>query len=284
MKTILLVGPWERCIKNGKDEYIKYIARLRSSLVDLKIIFSSTDPTGTVPEGLFDLVLSNRIEGNNELQSSAQNYTAKIYAMNSYLAVESCKDDSIIRVRSDLQLSNFSLIKIIFDTVEEFPNRLVIDFSESHRNLLPFNYSDFFVAGKSENLIALFKYSLEIPKVSKFSIHPFTSHTIGRTRGMVTNEQVLWYNYKNKNITNKKIDSLYSIYQSYKFLKRNFILVSREILFQFDDKLNSFESNTKVYYLQPSKVLTKSLVKIVIKEFVAFYSYSLRRLILKVIL
>lgn len=284
MTTILLVGPWERCSAAGVDNYISYINSLRNSIANLKVIYSSMDPPGVIPYGIFDYILSNNIPGYLDDENYSVNKTARLYAANSIKGLELCKDDTIIRVRSDLRIKDMTSIIKLVGMIEKFPNKFAIDFSRAHNNILPFNFSDFLVVGKYENLYSLFDIPLKAPKISRISLHPFTSHIAGNTRGMMTNEQFLWYSYycSTNSISSLKVDSFVNIIRSYLFLRRKIFLINREVLFEFDKKYNSNKKLSLVDYFYPSKISIKILLLFLAKDFMQYYIKTIQRIILKV--
>lgn len=286
MTTILLVGPWERCSAGGVNNYINYVNSLRNSIVNLKVIYSSMDPPGVIPYGIFDYILYNNIPDYLDDEKYSVNKTARLYAANSIKGLELCKDDTIIRVRSDLRIKNITAIIKLVGLIEKFPNKFAIDFSHAHNNILPFNFSDFLVVGRYENLHSLFDLPLENPKISRVSLHPFTSHIAGNTRGVMTNEQFLWYSYycSTQSISSLKVDSFVNIIRSYLFLKRKILLINREVLFEFDEKYNSNKRLSYVEHFYPTKISPKMLLIFIAKDFTRYYIKTIQRIILKVII
>lgn len=284
MPVIILVGPWERCISDGIDQYINYVHSLRDEITNLKVIFSSMDPPGIIPDGIFDCVLSNNIPDNLYYTKFAPNFTAKLYAINSYLGTQLCEGDTIIRVRSDLKIKNLQLVNLLLDTVERDPNQLIIDYTESHYNILPFNFSDFLVVGKYNKLLSLFNVPLKTPSISKISLHPFTSHIAGFTRGIMTNEQLLWYSYfcRERKIS-RKVDSVINIFSSYFFLRKKFILINRELIFNYHEKYNKFDNSSLINFSSPSKISAKITLFNIVGGFYKYYYRSMKRIIEKVI-
>jgi hypothetical protein len=282
MRTLILAGPWSRCIKKNEAEYIDYVRQIRKNLIGIRIIFTSTDPVNTVPFEIFDKVLSNKIPDDPQFSINNQNFTAMLYALNSYKAVELCKGDSIIRIRSDLKVKNFEILHNVFELIEKSTDQLVIDFTELHHNTLPFNYSDFFVAGSYYNLIRLFDIPHHKILISKISFLPFTSHTIGRTSDFITNEQLLWFNYINHKNSLNKIDSIPSICKSFIYLHSYLKVINREILFHFDNKLNAYDLNSKFNSKVPSSLSQFFIIKLLFKGTIRYYLSSIHRLASKV--
>jgi hypothetical protein len=282
MRTLILAGPWSRCIKKSEAEYIEYVRQIRNSIIGIRIIFSSTDPVNTIPIGIFDIILSNKIPNNTEYNINSQNYTSRLYALNSYKAVEFCKGHSIIRLRSDLLVKNFDLLLNAFELIEKSDKLLLLDFTEQHNNVLPFNYSDFFVAGSYDNLLLLFAFSPQRVLISKISFQPFTSHTMGRTRNFITNEQFLWFNYFNHDNSINKLDTLKGFYYSSKYLHFNLKVINRELLFHFDEKLNAYDSDSKFDFSVPSSLTKFFIVKLLFIGTLRYYLSSIHRLASKV--
>ncbi|MBT8545259.1 hypothetical protein G6732_00065 [Polynucleobacter paneuropaeus] len=284
MPSIVLVGPWERCLTSGITGYIRYVTELRESINDLKVIFSSMDPPGTIPDGIFDDVVSNKISDITGREVCLENQTARFYAYNSYTGTQLCGAGTVIRVRSDLKIKNIAALNMLLDVIDKYPNNLAIDFTREHNNILPFNYSDFLVAGKQERLLSLFDISLRGPKISRLSILPLTSHIAGLTRGVMTNEQYLWYGYfcdeKNQS---RKVDSLINIILSFMFSRNQIFLINREVLFEFHKKYNNKKFISKIDFSKPSRVSIKLLFISISKGFLSYYIKSIQHLISKVI-
>lgn len=257
----ILVGPWNRVSKNGHPttEFLDYLFRIRSFKNTGLVIYSSTDEIGIVDINLFDIVCSNSDLLNNK-------HTGILYYENSRIAIQHAKSNYIIRVRSDIFLKDF---KLVYDVLKSAKEKIVIDYHADHTLLIPYYYSDFFLAAKTSNAKKLYsdsiKLNFENDKVLSFSPHKFLTAGRFAKNCFRYNEYLAWScmlkNLGSIIIVKSMHDlDLNDYIRSIRLLKKDYVLISRKKIFQENNRF-SFTSIPNVIFFK-SGILDLNIVKL----------------------
>jgi hypothetical protein len=236
----ILVGPWDRVSENGQPTvaFLDYVSRIRSFDKAGLVIYSSTDDIRIVDSTLFDIVCSNSDLLKNKL-------TGVLYYENSRIAIQQAKSNYIIRVRSDIYLKDFQLI---YDVLSSVNDKIVIDYHADHTLLIPYYYSDFFLAAKTTKAKKLYGGSIdtnfENGKLLSFSPHKFLTAGRFAKNCFRYNEYLAWScmlkNLGCISIIKSMHDLSFNDYvRSLHFLKSTFVLISRKQIF-LENKRFSF--------------------------------------------
>jgi hypothetical protein len=227
----VLVGPWDRVCEYGipKQDFLDYISYIRGFNITGKVIYSSSDASGVVDSKLFDVVCSNSILLNNEA-------TGALYYANSKIGIDRAESEFVIRVRSDLFLNE---LEFIFNVLASNSEKIVIDYHVDHTLLIPYYYSDFFLAAKTTKAKKLYSCDIAVllgnEKLLSLSPHKFL--TAGHfTKHFKYNEYLAW-SLMMKNFG--FISSVQEMHQlsfgdyvnSLNVLKSFFVLVDRKKIF-----------------------------------------------------
>ena len=253
---IVLVGPWVRVseLSKPRKDFLDYLSFIRSHDYVSKIIYSSSDVRGVIPGGLFDVVCSNNQKIQEFSSGRQQNQNTAAFIQNSLTGIENATSDYVIKVRSDLYVQDFDLIR---DNLIKHPGRAIVDYHIAHSLLIPYYFPDFLFASDTRLAKNFFRGSLLTPvnKVKKrLVVSPFKSLQAGRMNSDVQyTEYSLWTflinNYLSSSEFKVKLMSSLSFFdyiKSITFIKSNLVFINRSQLFiendrfKFPGRINSY--------------------------------------------
>lgn len=287
---VLLVGPWERVLKDrGLQSISNYVQALKLKEFIGKVIYSSSDPKGTVPLDIFDSVVStyrgvkiptSYQNGNTSYATSKSEFSP--YIENVKAGLKYCSAKFIIRIRSDLELKE---IEEIFFLLTKYPQKIFIDYHPEHSLLIPFYYSDMFLAARATSVYSLYKGDFKRNSVGKkkLSFNPFKYLSAGFWDAAYQHPEVLfWFNalknieYIKKNYT---FANIFYVFQSLIIINKKIILLDRNRVFVLHQRFNlSHNWNNKLIF--PWKFSIYS--RLIIKHLFKFYNKSFYNLINKI--
>lgn len=247
---VLLVGPWDRVLSaRGEDGIRYYVDRLKQHFFIGKVIYSSSDPLGTIPHDIFDnvastysgeLLTNSYINSNTSYASSRSRLSP--YIENVKAGLELCSAKFIIRARSDLELQG---IETIHNLLTNSPENIYIDYHPEHSLLIPFYYSDMFLAAKSENVRSLYSGCFERNCIGKkkLSFNPFRYLNAGFWDESYQYPELLFWSKGLCNlnyIENSKYTSsnLIGFIRSLGLINKKLFLVNRNKIFNVHSRFN----------------------------------------------
>jgi hypothetical protein len=241
---LILVGPWNRLLheKVLMHKYVNYFLELKNSQQFNRVIYSCTESADAIESKYFDLVLCNPAI-DLYAERKIQNQNTNNLIENSRAGIEASNADFVIKVRSDLIISDFSAI-INFVFLNQ--SKLIVDYEIQHTLLIPYYYPDFLVAGRRSEVLALFQ-KLDHKINDNFVPQSFCfSPTKCLTIGMLSanncyTEYAIWSNYL------YRADEIFSVKpmcqlnfndlkKSLEYFSRSICFVNRRTIFTQDGK------------------------------------------------
>ena len=98
-----------------------------------------------MPSHLFDQVCSNHHALTDQENFPGQNLNTSFFISNSSIGIAKGSSDFVVKVRSDLYIKDFVIIR---NNLIKSPNKVIIDYHETHSLLIPYYYPDFLFASK----------------------------------------------------------------------------------------------------------------------------------------
>lgn len=279
---IVLVGPWSR-VSNQlivRDDFLDYLKFIRSHGYIQNIIYSSSDKKGVVPRHLFDQVCSNHHDLIDQERLPGQNLNTSFFIKNSSIGITKASSEFIVKVRSDLYIKDFDIIR---NNLIKSPNKVIVDYHETHSLLIPYYYPDFLFASKltlaREMFYGNYKESEQLDE-KKVVFSPFKSLQIGRLRGgFMYTEYSLWTfllsNFLRPHFFMVKMYrlSVFDFFRSIKFIIFNITLINRNDVF-VSNKRFKFESFLNSYFFKFGIFKRKHLMFLFIYHYYLFLKRS----------
>lgn len=284
---VLLVGPWDRVLAERGEKGIRdYVGELKLKKFIGKVIYSSSDPLGVVPVDIFDDVVSTYrgerlpnayVNANTSYATSRTKWSP--YIENVKAGLEFCTAKFIIRVRSDLELSELDSIHLF---LVENPENIYIDYHPEHALLIPFYFSDMFLAAKATNVRSLYNGSFERNAVGrkKLSFSPFKYLNAGFWDESYQYPELLFWSNGLCNlgyITNslRVSSNVVSFIKSLGLIDKKIILFDRNRIFNLHPRFNNAHGwGDNVLFPWKLKVYSR----LVIKHFFQFLYKTLTNL------
>ena len=282
---LILVGPWSRLLheKVLMQKYASYFLKIKNSQRFNKIIYSCSESADVIESKYFDLVLCNPVI-DLYAERKIQNQNTNNLIENSRAGIEASDADFVIKVRSDLIISDLSaLINSVFLN----QSKLIVDYEIQHSLLIPYYYPDFLVAGKRIEVLAIF-HKLEnkvfdnfAPK--SFSLSPTKCLTIGKlSANNCYTEYAIWSNYLYRidEISSPKPMcqlNLNDLMNSLKYFTRSICFVNRRAIFSQDEKF-IFPMGTSHVFFDQSAILKQgfSLYLLLTYHYILYVKRSCR--------
>jgi hypothetical protein len=282
MIDIILVGPWSRlCNDEGiKKEFLTYIYYLRSHNYVNKIIYSSSDKSDTVANEYFDVVCSN-----NEYLSALNN-SADYYNNNTNMGLKCVDSEFVLRVRSDLYIFDLDFMA---HTLFENPDKIIVDYYIKHSLLIPYFYSDFLFACKSEIAGKFIGSTLSLSNNNEkfITLSPHKLMTAGHIRkGYGYNEYKIWSAILHRLGWIKDQKEMYQLsvidfIKSHGLIREKFLFIGRHYIFAKNEKFEFYSRLNWFFY--KDKTLNNSALVIIVLSFLhlSIYIKDSARLIIK---
>lgn len=279
---IVLVGPWSRLCNQliVREDFLHYLQFIRSHSFVQNIIYSSSDKIGVVPNHLFDQVCSNHHDLIDQENPIGQNLNTSFFIRNSSIGIRKASSDFVVKVRSDLYIKDFVIIR---NNLIKFPNKVIIDYHETHSLLIPYYYPDFLFASKLTLAKEMFYgtyENLEQSDKKEMVCSPFKSLQIGRLRGdFMYTEYSLWtFLLRNFLSPHFFIIQMYRLtvfdfFRSIKFIILNITLINRNDIFISNEKFK-FESFLNSYFFKCGIFKKKYLLFLFIYHYYLFVKRS----------
>ena len=279
---VVLVGPWSRLCNKliVREDFLQYLKFIRSHDFIQKIIYSSSDKNGVVPIHLFDQVCSNHHDLIDQENRTGQNLNTSFFIRNSSVGITKASSEFVVKVRSDLYIKDFVIIR---NNLIKSPNKVLVDYHETHSLLIPYYYPDFLFASRLTLAREMFCGNYENPKQLKKKevvFSPFKSLQIGRLRGgFMYTEYSLWTfllrNFLKPHFFTIEMYRLnaFDFFRSIKFVLLNMTLVNRKDIFISNEKFK-FESFLNSYFFKYGIFKKNYLLLLLIYHYYLFLKRS----------
>lgn len=279
---IVLVGPWSRLCNQliVREDFLHYLKYIRSHDFIQNIIYSSSDEIGVVPIHLFDHVCSNHEDLIDQEYLTGQNLNTSFFIRNSSVGITKASSEFVVKVRSDLYIKDFVIIR---NNLIKSPDKIIVDYHETHSLLIPYYYPDFLFASKLTLARKMFCGNYENAEQSdekKLVLSAFKSLQIGRLRGgFMYTEYSLWTfllsNFLKPHFSTIQMYRLdiFDFLRSINFIILNMTLINRKEIFISNEKFK-FESFLNSYFFKYGILKKKYLLLLLIYHYYLFLKRS----------